>query len=295
MAAAFRITSGGHEVRWVDKEQALKKHIVILFMSLVLVPGMAWAQAFPANEAGVTMGHWHLNTRDVEVNKKIFVAMGGTAIRAGRFEAVQFPGVTIHLHLDPGAAPPSGGSVGSVIDHVGFIVPNVQQSVTRWKAGGVPVLPVTNGRTDQVFIHTPDGLRIEIIEDPNQEIPILHHHVHWVVPESSILDLRAWYVNLFGGTPRIRQRHQTADIPGSNLTFSRAEAPAVTTKGRALDHIGFDVENLEAFCKKLEAVGIQLDRPYARDPHTGEASAFFYDPSGTYIELNERPNHHLGH
>jgi len=30
---------------------------------------------------GVTMGHWHLNSVDVEANKKIFAAMGGNAVR----------------------------------------------------------------------------------------------------------------------------------------------------------------------------------------------------------------------
>jgi predicted enzyme related to lactoylglutathione lyase len=57
-----------------------------------------------------------------------------------------------------------------------------------------------------------------------------------------------------------------------------------------LDHIGFDVRNLEAFTKKLEAAGIKLDRPYTKNPQTGGALAFIYDPWGTYIELNERPN-----
>jgi hypothetical protein len=63
----------------------------------------------------------------------------------------------------------------------------------------------------------------------------------------------------------------------------------VTTKGRALDHIGFDVNNLQAFCKKPEASGIKLDRPYSKNAN-GIGMAFIYDPWGTYIELNERPN-----
>ena len=63
----------------------------------------------------------------------------------------------------------------------------------------------------------------------------------------------------------------------------------MTTKGRALDHIGFDVNNLEAFCKKLQAAGIKLDRPYSKNAN-GVGLAFIYDPWGTYIELNERPN-----
>ena len=66
--------------------------------------------------------------------------------------------------------------------------------------------------------------------------------------------------------------------------------PTVTTKGRVLDHIGFDVKNLEAFMKKLEAAGVKIDRPYTKNPQTGGALAFISDPWGTYIELNERPD-----
>ena len=268
----------------------MRKLISALWVMWTLAPGTAWAQAFPPNEAGVTMGHWHLNTRDVEANKKILVAMGGTAIKAGDFEVVRFPGVAVYLHLPPGAPAPAGGTVGTVVNHVGFLVQNVQEATARWKAAGVPVLPGGNGRTDQAFVVTPDELRIEILEDKNQKFPIQHHHVHFFVPESAIPEIQAWYAKTFGAKPGMRGANKAADIPGVNLTFSKADTPAVTTKGRVLDHIGFDVKNLEAFCKKLEAAGIKLDRPYTKNPQTGGALAFIYDPWGTYIELNERPN-----
>ena len=58
----------------------MKRLIAVLWMISTLAVGIVWAQSFPPNEAGVTMGHWHLNTRDIEANKKIFVAVGGTAI-----------------------------------------------------------------------------------------------------------------------------------------------------------------------------------------------------------------------
>ncbi len=35
------------------------------------------------------------------------------------------------------------------------------------------------------------------------------------------------------------------------------------TKGRTLDHIGFEIAGLEAFCKRLEASGIKFDEPYS--------------------------------
>src|SRR5436190_23929494 len=109
----------------------MKRLISILFMSLILSAGTALPQAFPPNEMGVTMGHWHLNTRAVEANKKIFVAMGGTAIKAGSFDVVRFPGVVVYLHLNPGSAPPAGGTVGSVVNDVGFIVESIQDCTER--------------------------------------------------------------------------------------------------------------------------------------------------------------------
>lgn len=256
----------------------------------ILAGGLAWAQAFPANEAGVTMGHWHLNTRDVEANKKIFVALGGTAIKAGNFDVVRFPGVAVYLHMAQGAPPPAGGTVGTVVNHVGFIVQNVQESVARWKAAGVAVLPGGNGRTDQAFVVTHDEVRIEILEDKNQKFPIQHHHIHFNVPEAAIPEIQAWYARMFGATPGMRGQNKAADVPGANLTFSATTMPTVTTRGRGLDHIGFDVKNLEAFLKKLEAAGVKIDRPYTKNAQTGAALAFVYDPWGTYIELNERPN-----
>ena len=80
---------------------------------------------------------------------------------------------------------------------------------------------------------------------------------------------------------------EAADIGGANLTFSPTDTKLLGTKGRALDHIGFEVDGLEALCKKLEADGIQFDRPYERIESLGLAIAFFTDPWGTYIELTE--------
>src|SRR5438034_6293720 len=259
--------------------------ILALCGILMLSTGTAWGQPFQPNDAGVTMGHWHLNTRNIEATRKIFMAMGGAEVQ-GDNARVRFPGVLVILREQA----PAGGTVGSVVNHVGFIVPNVQQAVARWKAAGVPVLPGGNGRMDQAFVVTADELRIEILEDKNQKFPIQHHHVHFNVPESAITQIQAWYAKTFGAKPGTRGQNQAADIPGVNLTSSKADGPAVTTKGRVLDHVGFDIKNLEAFCKTLEAAGIKLDRPYTKKPQTGGGLAFIYDPWGTYIELNERPD-----
>ena len=53
------------------------------------------------------------------------------------------------------------------------------------------------------------------------------------------------------------------------------------------NHIGFEVKNLEAFCRQLEAQGITFDRPYTEVAALNLAVAFITDPFGTYIELTE--------
>ena len=133
-------------------------------------------------------------------------------------------------------------------------------------------------------------MRIEILDDKNQAVPIRHEHVHLFLPESAIPQAQAWYVKTFGATPGMRAQNPVADIPGVQMRFAKTDTPTVTTKGRVLDHIGFEVKGIDAFIKKLETAGIKIDRPVTRNEKTGDALAFIYDPWGTYIELNERRN-----
>jgi catechol 2,3-dioxygenase-like lactoylglutathione lyase family enzyme len=264
-----------------------------LVSAFCLVAGSASAQPYTPNEAGVTMGHWHLNSRDIEANKKIFVALGGTAVKAGDFDVVRFPGVQVYLNMRPGTPPATGGTVGTVVNHVGFLVPNVQAAVARLKDLNVTIATGPNGidgRLDQAFVTTADGLKLEFLEDKNQAVPIRHHHVHFYVAESAIPDMQAWYVKLFGAKPGMRGRFQAADIPGANLTFTKSDQPTVTTKGHVLDHIGIDVTDIDAFFKKAEAMGVKPVAPPAKNPANGTWVAFIYDPWGSYIEINQRPN-----
>jgi catechol 2,3-dioxygenase-like lactoylglutathione lyase family enzyme len=258
-----------------------------------LTAGAAWAQPYRPNDAGVTMGHWHLNSRDVEANKKIFLALGGTAIKGGDFEIVRFPGVNVYLNLRAGTPAATGGTVGTVINHVGFLVPNVQEAVAKLRGLNLTIATGANGvdgRLDQAFVTTTDGLKLEFLEDKNQTVPIRHHHVHYYVAASAIPDMQAWYAKLFGAKPGMRGKYQAADIPGANLTFTASEQPTVTTKGHVLDHVGFDVVDLDAVLKRLAAAGVKPAVPATKNPANGVSLAFIYDPWGTYIELNQRPN-----
>ena len=255
-----------------------------LFVASTLAAGTANAQYAPFNEAGVTMGHWHLASKDAEANRKIFVGMGGQPV-AGNAQSLLFPGMRINLTL--GNAPGNGGSQGSVVNHVGFIVNNVQERVAQWKAAGVTVLPGGNGRLDQAYVETPDGVRMEILEDKTQSMPIRHEHVHLFLPETEIAKAQAWYAKTWGGKAGTRNNAPVVDVPGAQIRFNKADKAQAPTRQRVLDHVGFDVKDHPTFVKKLEADGIKLDEP-PRKGGNGNVITYITDPWGTRIEVIER-------
>src|SRR5215471_17264275 len=263
---------------------------ITTFLALVFAAALsattATAQPAPFNDVGVTMGHWHLASKDLEANKKIFLAMGGKLYMPGGAPLISFPGLYINLNL--GNASGEGGSQGSVVNHVGFIVDNVQQRVAQWKAAGVKVLPGGNGRLDQAYVETPDGLRIEILEDKTQRVPIRNEHIHMSLVESEIPKAQAWYAKTFGGKAGMRNGAPVVDIPGAQIRFAKADTVQAPTKGRVLDHFGVDVKDHAAFVRQIESEGIKLDEPPRKNEATGVIITYITDPWGARIEIVQR-------
>ena len=264
----------------------MKTNMLVAFVfASALAAGGAAAQPAPFNAAGVTMGHWHIVSKDIEANKKLFLAMGGKLLMPGGNPLIMFPGLYINLNL--GMEKGEGGSQGTVVNHVGFIVDNVQQRVAQWKAAGVKVLPGGNGRLDQAYVETPDGVRMEILEDKTQTVPIRNEHVHLFLTEAEIPKAQAWYAKTFGGKAGTRNNAPVVDIPGVQIRFNNADTKQAPTRGHILEHIGFDVKDHPAFVKKIVAEGIKLDEPPRTVPN-GSTITYITDPWGTRIEIVQR-------
>jgi catechol 2,3-dioxygenase-like lactoylglutathione lyase family enzyme len=238
----------------------------------------AHAQLASPGEGGVAMGHVHLVARDVEASRRFFTSLGGTPVQNGSLQLIQFPGVFVMLRQ----AEPTAGTVGSVINHFGFNVKDLKGSVAKWQAAGLKV-EVT--RADQAWLLTPDGARVEILEDAAITQPIRMHHVHFNVV--AVPEMQAWYAKHFGAVPGKRGQNAAGDLPGVNLTFGKVDMVNASTRGRALDHIGFEIRNLPQFIAKLEAAGVKLDSPLRKAGNNTTSIAFLTDPWGTYIELTE--------
>ncbi len=248
----------------------------ILLLSL---SAAADAQLAAPNASGVAMGHLHLYTKDADAQKKFWVGvLDAQETELGDIETFKLPGVLIMLRQ----ADPSAGTEGSVINHIGLKVRDLSATLAKVEAAHIQVVSHT---PPQAMLLAPDGIRVELTEDTAISQPVINHHIHFYATDVDAIG--KWYADTFGAVRGKRGKFEAADLPGVNLTFSPAAAALASTKGRALDHIGFEVRDLEGFAKKLEAAGVKFDVPYRKVPALGVALAFFTDPWGTYIELTE--------
>src|SRR5207244_2215100 len=146
-----------------------------LFQLILALAPLALAQLPAPNAAGVSMGHLHLNVKDVEAAKSFFVdQLGATQVKLGNNEVMKFPGALIFLRK----ADPAGGTEGSIVNHIGFLVRDLDPYAARWKANSVKIVS-ENPANRQMFIMSPDGVKIEIYEDKTISAPIVNHHIHF--------------------------------------------------------------------------------------------------------------------
>jgi catechol 2,3-dioxygenase-like lactoylglutathione lyase family enzyme len=251
----------------------------ILFACAILSAPLPAQLALP-NAAGDAIGHIHLNVKDVDAQQRFWTQVGGTPVNNEKLQMIQFPGIYIILRKQES----TGGTVGSVINHFGFHVKNIEASVAKWKAAGLAVEAGSNPK--QAFLDAPDDIHVEILEDTSIHNPIEMHHIHLYVPDARAA--QAWYVMNFGAVAGKRAQFDTANVPGAEIAFSKADMAPAPSKGRSVDHIGFEVKNLDQFVKNLGAAGIHTDEPIRTSPNASKVRmAFITDPWGTYIELTE--------
>ena len=259
----------------------------LLALAIVVALGVfaaapAFAQLAPPNASGAAIGHIHLNAADVDAQSRFWTTVGGTIVQREKITMVQFPGIYVLLRKQES----TGGSVGSTINHFGFYVRDFEGSVAKWKAAGLNWEPVQNPQMGQGFLMGPDSVRVEIYENKSISTPLQMHHIHMMVPDP--LQAQKWYVENFGATVGKRAQFETVNVPGTEITLSKAAAPLAPTKGRSVDHIGFEVKNIDAFVAKLQTAGIKTDGAVRTSTNaSGLRIVYITDPWGTQIELTE--------
>ncbi|SVC88117.1 uncharacterized protein METZ01_LOCUS340971, partial [marine metagenome] len=115
----------------------------------------------------------------------------------GREGACMVDNVQILFYTD--GVEPTGPSVGTGMDHIGFSFPDLEAKMAGWRAAGVNVLEdirEVEGLFKLSFVEDPWGTKIEVVED--HQWPGFHHiHLRSKDPAKTL----AWYEDLFGGVP----------------------------------------------------------------------------------------------
>ena len=276
------------------------RYAIVTAVSLLAGSGSATAQLH--TEGAVTNGHYHLNVSDVDAHREFWGdTLGGAADTFGAGTPIyKFPDALVFLREQN----PDGSTIGSTVDHVGFSVPDLRAMVDRLVAAGYEMItaeasPPGAEIVDDIrvlgrgpvsgiaFVVGPDDVKVEVLERRDQDVPIASDHVHFFGADNE--QMRAWYVEHFGASVRAGPQpgFVAADLPALALNFTGTDSAMSATAGRVLDHIGFEVADLDALVAELEAKGIEFDVPYREIPEIGLRLAFLTDPWGTYIELTE--------
>ena len=270
--------------------RAVPVAVAVTFAGLVSA-APAHAQLLAPNAAGFAIAHVHVNAVDVDAQSRFWTQLGGKVIQREKLTMVQFPGMYVIIRQQK----PTGGSVGTVLNHIGFWVKDFKGSVAKWQAAGLPWEPVTtNPAVGQGFMTGPDGVRVEIYEDKTIKTPMQMHHIHLLVPDPPAA--QKWYGEHFGavagsrmgGVAVVRTKFDTANVPGAEITLSKAAAATEPTDGRAFDHIGFEVKDVDAVAAKLQAAGLKLDGAVRNSTNASNLRIVYVtDPWGTKIEITQ--------
>jgi hypothetical protein len=193
----------------------------------------------------------------------------------------------------------TGGSEGSVIEHLGFSVPDIDAKMRELAAINTKVIEPVNsvpGLYKTALIENPWGTRIQLVQDP--ELLGLHH-VQLRSPDPE--GYYAWLLAKFGGErTKIKGKVDSVKYTGppgfATVYILVANGDSVPSTGRSIDHIGWRSTGPSAeTMAMLKSKGVATERGVTEASNlnlpNGPSIKFFYivGPNGTRIEIVERP------
>ncbi len=194
----------------------------------------------------------------------------------------------------------TGGSQGTGINHIGFSFEDLTAKMAELEAVGVRGSGVRLQRFEDgsivrdipglfkiAFIFDPWGTRIELVED---EEYLGFHHVHLSATDSEAT--LAFYRDVMGGEPA-SLRGRLDGLLFDNVWLLVSDHPEgatpATTQGRAIDHIGFIVSDLDSEAGTMRQAGVrfQEDPTVPANARTSAQRAFILGPDNVRIAVVE--------
>ena len=239
--------------------------------------------------AAVPYDHIHLTASNAQEAVNWYVKhFGGSAggFNRGDADRVEYPTDRVFygdLSIIFFERAPTGGSIGTGVDHIGFSMENVEEITAAAVAdGGSQIGDFVEFSGMQIaFIEDPWGTKIELIND--SETRGLHHiHLSSADPEGTL----SWYENIFGGDI-VQWKGVLPAINYSEvwLIVARANGEVAPTQGRSMDHLGWAADNLDDFGQNL--IRNDVDFTMEPRPFRGIRISFIEGPDDVRIEVVE--------
>ena len=195
--------------------------------------------------------------------------------------------------------PTSGSTQGTGINHIAFSFADVTAKMAELEAVGVrgsgvrlqrfedgSTLRELAGLFTHGFIFDPWGTRIELLEDAEL---LGFHHVH--LSASDPAATLTWYADVLGGErTRLKGRLDGLRLDGVWLLASdHGNGMPAQTAGRAVDHLGFVVPDVEVAATDMRDQGVTLEQPPALPANARAAArrAFVLAPDNVRLAVVE--------
>ena len=249
----------------------------------------------PAVAVAADYHHVHIATSSPAKGVEWYSDHMGCEPVADRDDAASCNGVEIVFA--PTAA--TGGSQGTGINHIGFSVPDLNAKMAELEAVGVQGSGVRLQRFDDgslvrdipglfkiAFVFDPWGTRIELVED-DEYLGFHHVHLSATDPQATL----AFYRDVMGGKEAsLRGRIDGLLFDDVWLLVSEHQgAPPAPTEGRAIDHVAFAVDNLDAEAGTLRQAGVsfQQEPVVPENARTQARRAFVVGPDRVRVAIVE--------
>ena len=260
--------------------------IAVVAAGVLVTPGLARAADYH---------HVHITAASPSQGVAWYVQHMGCEPLPDRSDAADCYGVEVVFVPQPTL----GGSQGTGVDHIGFSFRDLTAKMAELEAVGVrgsgvrlqrnpdgSTLRDVPGLFKLGFIFDPWGTRIELVEDLET---LGFHHVHLSAsdPEATL----AWYRDVMGGEPAsLKGRLDGLRFNGVwFLVSAYTEGAPGTTVERAIDHIGFVVDDLDTAATDLRQRGVTFEQEPAV-PEGGRTSAkraFLAGPDNVRVAVVE--------
>ena len=264
-------------------------------VALALLAAVALGAA-PASVWAADYHHVHITTSSPAKGVEWYAEHMDCEPLADRDDAADCDGVELVFMPQP----TTGGSQGTGVNHISFSYPDLAAKMAELEAVGVRGSGVRLQRFDDgsmvrdvpglfriAFIFDPWGTRIQLVED-DEYLGFHHIQLSAIDPEETL----AFYRDVMGGEP--------ASLRGmlDGLRFDNTwllidahpeDSTPATTRGRAIDHLGFMVADLGVAADEMRAQGVVFTQEplVPENGRTSARQAFVAGPDNVRIEVVE--------